>query len=194
MKNGDRSLAMKNYLLDVTLNPNRFDSWAAIALCKAADIEDKLRSFDAGSVEKIDQRKVNGAVFAFKQANKIEKNGKILIEFAQFLFSIGTRVKFSLDAQVPIDIITLPNFNILEMSLKLFEQAKEEMPEEEWLVLYMKGKIAEKRGKIQEPINYYFTALAWLDQHASYPKKIQSEFETLFFQVYFSPFRTCNQV
>ena len=39
MKNNDRNSAVKNYLMDIAFNPSRFDSWAAVALCKAADIE-----------------------------------------------------------------------------------------------------------------------------------------------------------
>ena len=46
------------------------------------------------------------------------------------------------------------------------------IPEEEWLVLYMRGKILEKQGKTHEPISFYFEALEWLDGYAQYPKKI----------------------
>ena len=34
MKNNDRINAVKNYLMDIAFNPGRFDSWAALALCK----------------------------------------------------------------------------------------------------------------------------------------------------------------
>ena len=68
MKNNDRSNAIKNYMMDISFNPSRFDSWAALALCKAADIEDKLRSFEVSPTEKIDQKKISAAIFSFNRA------------------------------------------------------------------------------------------------------------------------------
>ena len=48
------------------------------------------------------------------------------------------------------------------------------MPEEEWLVHYMQGKIYEKNENLDEAIDTYFKSLNWMDKHgASYPKKVQ---------------------
>ena len=90
MKNGDKTQALKNYQLDACFNPDRFDTWAAIALCKAAEIEDNLRSFEHD--DKLDQRKIEATVFAFTTALTLEENGKIMIEFGQFVYYIGARV------------------------------------------------------------------------------------------------------
>ena len=42
MKNNDRINAVKNYLMDIAFNPGRFDSWAALALCKGKISDKKL--------------------------------------------------------------------------------------------------------------------------------------------------------
>jgi tetratricopeptide (TPR) repeat protein len=62
---------------------------------------------------------------------------------------------------------------MLRESEKMFDKARLAIPEEEWLILYMKGKIHEKLGKIEEPIELYFKALDWMDAYAEYSKKIQ---------------------
>ena len=150
--------ALKQYLIDITLNPSRFDSWASVALCKAADIDDKLRSFD-DSESRLDDRKLQSAIFAFDKAISLEKNGKILIEFAQFLFTLANRIpetsgtdkkvtekasdklpeKMADKSDEPNKKSVKTDFEMLEKSESLFDQVKESMPEEEWLVLYMKG-------------------------------------------------------
>lgn len=43
-KNRDFSKATKFYVMDLTLKPNRFDSWAGLALSKASKIETKLNA------------------------------------------------------------------------------------------------------------------------------------------------------
>lgn len=160
MKNNDRSSAVKNYLMDIAFNPSRFDSWAALALCKAADIEDKLRSFEISSIAKIDPKKICAAKFSFDRALQLENNGKILIEYAQCLYWLATHS----GQRCP---------KLLSQAEKMFDQALLAIPEEEWLVLYMKGKIHEKMGDVLEPIQFYFDALDWMDGYAQYPKKIQ---------------------
>ena len=86
----------------------------------------------------------------------MEKNGKILIEFAQFLFTLANRIPESADKnkdklpeKISEEKLKEPNeksektdFEMLEKSESLFDQVKESMPEEEWLVLYMKGRVS----------------------------------------------------
>lgn len=43
-KNKDWTKAIEHYLLDLTLVPSRFDSWAALALATASRLETKLNS------------------------------------------------------------------------------------------------------------------------------------------------------
>lgn len=45
-KSRDFSKAIRFYILDLTLRPQRFDSWAGLALSKSAKIEAKLNSCD----------------------------------------------------------------------------------------------------------------------------------------------------
>ena len=97
MKNGQKTQALKNYQFDACVNPDRFDTWA-IALCKAAEIEDNLRSFEHD--DKLDQRKIEATLFAFTAALTLEENGKIMIEFGQFVYYIGARVLRTEETQV----------------------------------------------------------------------------------------------
>ena len=55
----------------------------------------------------------------------------------------------------------------------MFRKGLQVIPEEEWLVLYMKGKIHEKLGNFEKSIEFYFNALEWMDAYAVYQKKIQ---------------------
>ncbi|KAG8239968.1 hypothetical protein J437_LFUL019547, partial [Ladona fulva] len=41
-KNNEWDKAIKNYLLDVCINPLRLDSWAGMALAKGSQLETKL--------------------------------------------------------------------------------------------------------------------------------------------------------
>lgn len=43
-KNKDWTKAIENYILDLALVPDRFDSWAAVALAIASRLETKLNS------------------------------------------------------------------------------------------------------------------------------------------------------
>lgn len=43
-KNRDFSKSVKYYMLDLTICPNRLDSWAGLALSKASKLETKLNS------------------------------------------------------------------------------------------------------------------------------------------------------
>ena len=45
-KNKDWVKAIDNYVLDLALNPERFDSWAALALASGSRLETKLNSCD----------------------------------------------------------------------------------------------------------------------------------------------------
>ena len=46
-KTQETSKAIRYYVFDLTLKPERFDSWAGLALCKAKKIEIKLNSYGA---------------------------------------------------------------------------------------------------------------------------------------------------
>jgi len=85
MKNNSRDDAIKYYFMDVGFNPQRIDSWAAIALCKAAEIDEKMRSFESKG-QFLPLKLIHCAIFCFERALELERNGKILIEFGQMLY------------------------------------------------------------------------------------------------------------
>ena len=119
-----------------------------------------MRSFD-DSESRIDDRKLQSAIFAFDKAISLEKNGKILIEFAQFLFTLANRIPETTDKNKEKDKqekmsdnsdesdkpSEKTDFEMLKKSESLFDQVKESMPEEEWLVLYMKGRVSRTKAK-----------------------------------------------
>ena len=104
---------------------------------------------------------MQSAIFAFDKAISLEKNGKILIEFAQFLFTLANRIPETADKNKEKDkqekmsdnsdesdkLSEKTDFEMLKKSESLFDQVKESMPEEEWLVLYMKGRVSRTKAK-----------------------------------------------
>ena len=98
----------------------------------AADLEDRLRSFDWATNTKLDPKKVSAACFCFQRALVLETNGKILLENGQFLYWLAVQNSSEKEE------------NLINAE-KNFKKAATAIPEEEWLVLYMRGKILEKQ-------------------------------------------------
>jgi len=161
MKNNSRDDAIKYYFMDVGFNPQRIDSWAAIALCKAAEIDEKMRSFESKG-QFLPLKLIHCAIFCFERALELERNGKILIEFGQMLYWLAG---YDLEQ----------SREYFQKSYALFEEALAVAPEEAWLTHYMLGKLAEKLKKGNECLNHYHHALEWMDEFASYPAKIPSK-------------------
>lgn len=75
-------------MLDVCLNPYRFDSWAAMALARAASLTSDLNSCDTFDNDVQLHRKTK-AQRCFQQAVNLEpENTTMWIEFGSFAYTV----------------------------------------------------------------------------------------------------------
>ncbi|KAF7668316.1 hypothetical protein LDENG_00018520 [Lucifuga dentata] len=182
-KNKEQSKAIKFYMHDICVCPNRFDSWAGMALARASRIQEKLNSNELksdGPIWKHSQAVLN----CFKRALDIDgSNLSLWIEYGTIsyaLHSFSSRQLKQWHNELPPDVVKQMEErrdSMLETAFQCFQGASRcegDSDEEEWLIHYMLGKIAEKRK--QPPLDYlqlYKKAAHYLHEEAArYPRKI----------------------
>ncbi|KAM9393412.1 calcineurin-binding protein cabin-1 isoform 2-T2 [Pholidichthys leucotaenia] len=182
-KNKEQSKAIKFYMHDICVCPNRFDSWAGMALARASRIQDKLNSNELKSdvpIWKHSQAVLN----CFKRALEIDSsNLSLWIEYGTIsyaLHSFASRQLKQWRNELPPEVVKQMEErkdSMLETALQCFQGASRcegDSDEEEWLIHYMLGKIAEKHRK--PPVEYlqlYKKAAHYLHEEAArYPRKI----------------------
>uniref|UniRef100_A0A667Z4F3 Calcineurin-binding protein cabin-1 n=1 Tax=Myripristis murdjan TaxID=586833 RepID=A0A667Z4F3_9TELE len=160
-KNKEQSKAIKFYMHDICVCPNRFDSWAGMALARASRIQDKLNSNELksdGPIWKHSQAVLN----CFKRALEIDRsNLSLWIEYGTIsyaLHSFASRQLKQWRSELPPEVVKQMEErrdSMLETASQCFQAASRcegDSDEEEWLIHYMLGKIAEKRK--QPPREY----------------------------------------
>uniref|UniRef100_A0A3B4ETS7 Calcineurin-binding protein cabin-1 n=1 Tax=Pundamilia nyererei TaxID=303518 RepID=A0A3B4ETS7_9CICH len=160
-KNKEQSKAIKFYMHDICVCPNRFDSWAGMALARASRIQDKLNSNELKSdvpIWKHSQAVLN----CFKRALEIDSsNLSLWIEYGTMsyaLHSFASRQLKQWRSELPPEVVKQMEErrdSMLETAFQCFQGASRcegDSDEEEWLIHYMLGKIAEKRR--QPPAGY----------------------------------------
>nr|XP_046242642.1 calcineurin-binding protein cabin-1 isoform X4 [Scatophagus argus] len=182
-KNKEQSKAIKFYMHDICVCPQRFDSWAGMALARASRIQEKLNSNELKSdvpIWKHSQAVLN----CFKRALEIDgSNLSLWIEYGTIsyaLHSFASRQLKQWRGELPPDVVKQMEErrdSMLETAFQCFQGASRcecDSDEEEWLIHYMLGKIAEKRK--QTPVDYlqlYKKAAHYLHEEAArYPRKI----------------------
>ncbi|XP_073322581.1 calcineurin-binding protein cabin-1 isoform X6 [Pagrus major] len=182
-KNKEQSKAIKFYMHDICVCPNRFDSWAGMALARASRIQEKLNSNELKSdvpIWKHSQAVLN----CFKRALEIDSsNLSLWIEYGTIsyaLHSFASRQLKQWRNELPPEVVKQMEErrdSMLETAFQCFQGASRcecDSDEEEWLIHYMLGKIAEKRK--QTPLDYlqlYNKAAHYLHEEAArYPRKI----------------------
>uniref|UniRef100_A0A3Q3LVI3 Calcineurin-binding protein cabin-1 n=1 Tax=Labrus bergylta TaxID=56723 RepID=A0A3Q3LVI3_9LABR len=182
-KNKEQSKAIKFYMHDICVCPNRFDSWAGMALARASRIQEKLNSNELKSdvpIWKHSQAVLN----CFKRALEIDSsNLSLWIEYGTIsyaLHSFASRQLKQWRNELPPEVVKQMEErrdSMLETAFQCFQGASRcecDSDEEEWLIHYMLGKIAEKRK--QSPVEYlqlYKKAANYLHEEAArYPRKI----------------------
>ncbi|KTF83645.1 hypothetical protein cypCar_00006386 [Cyprinus carpio] len=151
-KNKEQSKAIKFYVHDICMCPNRFDSWAGMALARASRIQDKLNSNELRSDGPIWKNSL-AVLTCFKRALEIDSsNLSLWIEYGTMsyaLHSFASRQLKQWKHELPADLIKQMEErrdSMLEMASQCFQSASRcDGDEEEWLIHYMMGKIAEKR-------------------------------------------------
>ncbi|XP_028434344.1 calcineurin-binding protein cabin-1 isoform X3 [Perca flavescens] len=182
-KNKEQSKAIKFYMHDICVCPNRFDSWAGMALARASRIQEKLNSNELKSdipIWKHSQAVLN----CFKRALEIDSsNLSLWIEYGTISYALHTFASRQLKqwrSELPPEVVKQMEErrdSMLATAFLCFQGASRcegDSDEEEWLIHYMLGKIAEKRK--QPPAEYlqlYQKAAHYLHEEAArYPRKI----------------------
>ncbi|XP_051510129.1 calcineurin-binding protein cabin-1 isoform X1 [Myxocyprinus asiaticus] len=151
-KNKEQSKAIKFYMHDICVCPNRFDSWAGMALARASRIQDKLNSNELRSDGPIWKNSL-AVLTCFKRALEIDSsNLSLWIEYGTMsyaLHSFASRQLKQWKRELPPDLtkqMEERRDSMLETASQCFQSASRcDGDEEEWLIHYMLGKIAEKR-------------------------------------------------
>jgi hypothetical protein len=154
----DFDIAVEFYTRDLAVRPNRFDSWAAIALAKALDIYSNINACVRLPIDEL-ILKSEAVVRCFREALILDEgNNKLRIEFGSFLYSIHS--VFSRELKLRHEQLRIELFQTIDEkkskylleALKWFEPytcikdiASEETDHEEvWINHYMLGKVTEK--------------------------------------------------
>uniref|UniRef100_A0A2K5EIR4 Calcineurin-binding protein cabin-1 n=1 Tax=Aotus nancymaae TaxID=37293 RepID=A0A2K5EIR4_AOTNA len=182
-KNKEQSKAIKFYMHDICICPNRFDSWAGMALARASRIQDKLNSNELKSDGPI-WKHATPVLNCFRRALEIDSsNLSLWIEYGTMsyaLHSFASRQLKQWRGELPTELVQQMEDrrdSMLETARHCFTSAARcegDGDEEEWLIHYMLGKVAEKQQ--QPPTVYllhYRQAGHYLHEEAArYPKKI----------------------
>uniref|UniRef100_A0A8C1UIQ5 Calcineurin-binding protein cabin-1 n=1 Tax=Cyprinus carpio TaxID=7962 RepID=A0A8C1UIQ5_CYPCA len=174
-KNKEQSKAIKFYVHDICMCPNRFDSWAGMALARASRIQDKLNSNELRSDGPIWKNSL-AVLTCFKRALEIDSsNLSLWIEYGTMsyaLHSFASRQLKQWKHELPMEE---RRDSMLEMASQCFQSASRcDGDEEEWLIHYMMGKIAEKRKlPPKDYLQLYKMSAHYLHEEAArYPRKI----------------------
>ncbi|XP_072271694.1 calcineurin-binding protein cabin-1 isoform X2 [Pyxicephalus adspersus] len=182
-KNKEQTKAIKFYMHDICICPNRFDSWAGMALARASRIQDKLNSNEMKSDGPI-WKHATAALNCFKRALEIDaSNLSLWIEYGTMsytLHSFASRQLKQFLKEVPPEVVAQlkeRRDSMLETAKQCFMSASRcegDGDEEEWLIHYMLGKICEKQKAPPEMyLQHYKRAAHYLHEEAArYPKKI----------------------
>ncbi|CAL8249872.1 unnamed protein product, partial [Boreogadus saida] len=182
-KNKEQSKAIKFYMHDICVCPDRFDSWAGMALARASRIQEKLNSNELksdGPVWKHSQ----AVLGCFRRALEIDvSNLSLWIEYGTIsyaLHSFASRQLKQWRTELPQEVVTQMEDrrdSMLATAFQCFQGASRcdgDSDEEEWLIHYMLGKMAEKRKQPpKEYLQLYKKAAHYLHEEAArYPRKI----------------------
>ncbi|XP_030622423.1 calcineurin-binding protein cabin-1 [Chanos chanos] len=182
-KNKEQSKAIKFYMHDICVVPDRFDSWAGMALARASRIQDKLNSNELKSDGPIWKHSL-AVLTCFKRALEIDSsNLSLWIEYGTMsyaLHSFASRQLKQWRSDLPPELVKQMEErrdSMLETALQCFQSASRcegDSNEEEWLIHYMLGKIGEKRKRpASEYLLLYKQAAYYLHEEAArYPRKI----------------------
>lgn len=191
-KNKDWTKAIENYILDLALVPDRFDSWAAVALAIASRLETKLNSCERLKNLATFLDRAEAALRCFRRALVLRPLQTTLwIEQGSTAYMLHSFCSQLLRNET--DSLSIEMFERLEKekdrmldiahdcfvaadkaSLSGIKKGNGDDQDERWLHHYMLGKVAEKRSKpFSELIEHYQYAAKLLEESsASYPRRI----------------------
>ncbi|KAG9487419.1 hypothetical protein GDO78_007327 [Eleutherodactylus coqui] len=182
-KNKEQSKAIRFYMHDICNCPNRFDSWAGMALARASRIQDKLNSNELKNDGPI-WKHATPVLNCFKRALEIDaSNLSLWIEYGTISYALHSFASRQLK-QWTTELSAEAVAHLKERRTSMLETAKQcftsaslcegDGDEEEWLIHYMLGKIYEKQKVSPDMyLQHYKQAAHYLHEEAArYPKKI----------------------
>lgn len=191
-KSRDFSKAIKYYVMDLIVEPARFDSWAGISLSKASKCETILNSAEVLSYN-IFLDEAKNTMRCFEQSLMLnEHDPQLWVEYGSLAYNISSycgrainsfvkssdSITYLKSQQVYYMNIAHKSFEIVNsntnVDLKEEHDSRGNNEDEKWLYHYMLGKIAEKRK--EQPMVYlahYLNAAKCLYEcNATYPIKV----------------------
>ncbi|KAJ7387336.1 Calcineurin-binding protein cabin-1 [Desmophyllum pertusum] len=180
-KNKEFSKALKYYMHDVSVQPDRADTWAAMALARKSRLENKLNACEPKSEGPIQKLAVS-ALRCFKRALEIDGSNSSLWEeygtLCYVLYSHSSRLlnQFDKDEMASDNRTSLVQRRdeMLLLSERCFTSALGIEDGEPWLHHYILGKITEKLKKPPSVyLEHYQKSAKYLDDDISgYPRRI----------------------
>ncbi|XP_055949732.1 calcineurin-binding protein cabin-1-like isoform X2 [Argiope bruennichi] len=182
-KNKEFSKAIRFYLMDICINPDRQDSWAGMALSRSSQLDQKLNSYELRNESTI-YRKSAAALKCFEHSLELDPTTTSLwIEHGSLAYILHSHASRQLKQDAVCDelyeLLKKKKLEMLQVAEKCFRAANHcddgGEPEEAWLHHYMLGKICEKKGEGPAVyMDHYQKALMYLhEDFARYPQKIQ---------------------
>ncbi|XP_012554016.2 calcineurin-binding protein cabin-1 isoform X1 [Hydra vulgaris] len=154
-KNKEFSKALKFYMHDVSINPNRFQSWAAMALARGSRLEEKINQCDLKS-DSVMRKHITTTLRCFEKAVSINNEKCVILEeYGQTAYMLNSYASKRLKEgtqegkhDLPTNEYYLKMKNdMLNLSFKCFNEALQKASgceNEQWLHYYMLGKASEK--------------------------------------------------
>uniref|UniRef100_A0A1I8F8B2 HECT domain-containing protein n=1 Tax=Macrostomum lignano TaxID=282301 RepID=A0A1I8F8B2_9PLAT len=181
--------AIKHYLRDLALSPDRFDSWAGMALARCSRLQQKLNLQDGSNSSTVSRKYSLACLRSFDQALRINplcpklltERGLFAYELHSHASQLGRRGKqLELAAEWRLPMLRLARESFLQAASAANHPELRDAGEEceNWLYNYMLGKCCEKSADHPDIcLGYYAAAANELRQSgARYPKRISTSY------------------
>ena len=185
----DLDRAIDFFTLDISFNPERYDSWAALALAQASKMDQRLNSCKKLIPTKMLENTIAVETCFKKCLEMNDGNSNLWIEYGNFSYNVHSYISRTL--QNNSEEMSLEDFEVLnskkesllstalenyKQTLRIFEKdgIDENDVDERWLIHYMIGKIHEKtNSSIITSLNCYITSMNCLASNgAILPRKV----------------------
>lgn len=199
IKNSEFKLAIDFYLIDLSWNPQRLDSWVSLSLSLCNQLESKINEMDNTEISKETIKQILNEARAirssFSKCNELAPaNTTVRIESGNFGYAMLAFCGRQMNEE-NVENLSMDLFNSVEELRPIFadfaldnydkavqittQKAKDgtiddNEHDERWLSYLMTGKIKEKQKKpLMESLELYLKAMENLvSQGATVPKKI----------------------
>ncbi|XP_014662730.1 PREDICTED: calcineurin-binding protein cabin-1-like [Priapulus caudatus] len=181
-KSNESGDAIKFYMHDICMNPDRFDSWAGMALAHSSRLEEKLYSAELKHDNSI-LKQAKSTLRCFQKALLNDSsNSSLWIENGSIAYQVQSYISCQLKLthwgaknRTSARALQDSRRKWLRTAETCYQGAQRcEATDERWLPHYMLGKIAEKQHAAPSAyLQHYKKAAEYLHETgATYPKKI----------------------